>query len=56
MCEYLYEINDGETKLIQQILHLLYIQKTIVNEKDSSYRLLFDTLGNNQKLALKIIG
>lgn len=70
MCEYIYSLSDGETKLIQQILHLLYIQKTAVNEKeqidlalkeiinskDSSYRLLFDTLGNNQKLALKILG
>ena len=70
ICEYLYAISDGETKLIQQILHLLYISKEtitskeqvdlalkeIINSKDSSYRLLFDTLGNNQKIALKIIG
>ena len=27
MCQYLYERSDGETKMIQQILHLLYIQK-----------------------------
>ncbi|MDX9814338.1 MAG: ATP-binding protein [Sulfurimonas sp.] len=70
MCEYLYLKSDGETKLIQQILHLLYIQKEktvskeqinsalkeIISSKDSSYRLLFDTLGNNQKIALKIVG
>lgn len=70
MCKYIYELSDGETKLIQQILHLLYIQKIkveekeqidlvlqeIINSKDSAYRLLFDTLGNNQKTALKIIG
>lgn len=70
MCEYLYTLSDGETKLIQQILHLLFIQKTkvaeaeqinkalkeIIGSKDSSYRLLFDTLGNNQKIALKIVG
>ena len=28
----------------------------LINSKDSSYRLLFDTLGNNQKIALKIVG
>ncbi|OIP56979.1 MAG: AAA family ATPase [Helicobacteraceae bacterium CG2_30_36_10] len=70
MCEYIYQISDGETKMIQQILHLLYIQKEktiskeqidivtkeIINSKDSSYKLLFDTLGNNQKTALKIVG
>ncbi len=62
--------SDKETKLIQQILHLLYILKNyylfkkhknigfeeVINSKDSSYRLLFDTLGNNQKIALKIVG
>ena len=70
MCKYIYERSDGETKMIQQILHLLYIQKEkeitkeeidivtkeIINSKDSSYKLLFDTLGNNQKIALKIVG
>jgi uncharacterized protein len=49
--------------MIQQILHLLYIQKEkeitkeeIINSKNSSYKLLFDTLKNNQKIALKIVG
>ncbi|MFA6760092.1 MAG: ATP-binding protein [Sulfuricurvum sp.] len=70
ICEYIFELSDGETKLIQQILHLLYIQKVAVDEKsqvdsvlseiiaskDSSYRLLFDTLSNNQKIALKVLG
>lgn len=70
MCEYIYELSDGETKMIQQVLHLLYIRNNeqaskelidsavdeIINSKDSSYRLIFDTLGNNQKLALKIVG
>lgn len=69
ICEYIYQKSEGETKMIQQILHLLYIQKEksvskeqidmavkeIINSKDSSYRLLFDTLGNNQKTALKIV-
>lgn len=68
--EYIYQKSDGETKMIQQILHLLYLQKEetvlhvtidsavkeIINSKDSSYKLLFDTLGNNQKTALKIVG
>lgn len=67
---YIYEKCDGETKLMQHILHLLYLQKEltvskelvdenlkeIINSKDSSYKLIFDTLNNNQKTALKIVG
>jgi AAA+ ATPase superfamily predicted ATPase len=67
--EYIYEKCDGETKTIQHILHLLYLQKElqvtiamvdvalqeVINSKDASYRLLFDTLNNNQKTALKIV-
>lgn len=67
---YIHEKSDGETKMIQNILHLLYLQKKksisksqidssvdeIINSKDGSYRMLFDTLNNNQKTALKIIG
>ncbi len=30
--------------------------KEIINSKDSSYRIVFDTLNNNQKTALKIVG
>lgn len=70
VCDYIYQKSDGETKMVQQIFHLLYIEhkdtivnedvdnmiNEIVNSKDSSYKLLFDTLGNNQKLALKIVG
>ncbi len=70
VCEYIYGISDGETKLIQHVLHLLFIRnekisqneqvdsaiKEVINSKDSSYRLLFDTLSNNQKIALKIVG
>ncbi len=66
----IYEKSDGETKLIQHILHLLYVQKggavsiiqidealkEIINSKDSSYKIVFDTLNNNQKTALKIVG
>ncbi|MEA3498434.1 MAG: ATP-binding protein, partial [Campylobacterota bacterium] len=68
--DYIYNISDGETKMIQHILHLCYVEKEkevtkekideivdeIINSKDSSYRLLFDTLNNNQKQALKIVG
>ncbi|QDF29756.1 AAA family ATPase [Halarcobacter anaerophilus] len=68
--EYIYEKAKGETKLIQNILHLLYVYKIekiseektdevideIINSKDGSFRLLYDTLNNNQKTALKIVG
>jgi AAA+ ATPase superfamily predicted ATPase len=68
--EYIYEVSDGETKLLLHILHLLFIDKKksiskenideaisdIILSKDTTYRMLFDTLNNNQKLALKIIG
>jgi len=65
--EYIFDICDGETKLILHILHILYINKdiskdsinealkNIINSKDTTFRMLFDTLNNNQKLALKII-
>lgn len=68
--EYIYELSDAETKLLLHILHLLFIEnkdefskeivdetlQNIINSKDTTYRMLFDTLNNNQKLALKIIG
>ena len=69
MCEYIYKISHKETKIILHILHILYMHKEdinnqsidlvvqeIINSKDGSYKLLFDTLNNNQKLALKIVG
>lgn len=70
LTEYIYFQSDGETKMIQNILHLLYLQKEqaitqdmiddaiaeIINSKDGSYKLLFDTLNNNQKTAIKIVG
>jgi hypothetical protein len=70
LVEEIYIKSDGETKMIQNILHLLYVQKNkevcknmiqeaideIINSKDGSYKLLYDTLGNNQKIALKIVG
>ncbi len=59
-----------ETKMMQNLFYLLWLRKEIpisreivdeaigeiINAKDASYRLLFDTLGNNQKSALKIVG
>lgn len=66
---YICEIADYETKMIQNIFHMLYIDKKeavtkehvdeivkeIINSKDSSYKIVFDTLSNNQKTALKIV-
>ncbi len=68
--KYIHELSNGETNLIQNILHLLYIYKIsninkdsvddilkeIIASKDASFRILFDTLNNNQKIALKVIG
>ncbi|HIP11423.1 MAG TPA: ATP-binding protein [Arcobacter sp.] len=69
LCEYIYAVSNKETKILQHIFHILYTTKKditkesidntveeIVNSKDGSYKLLFDTLNNNQKLALKIVG
>ena len=67
--EYIFNLSDGETKLLLHILHLLYMQKQnisntlidnvlkeIIDSKDATFRMLFDTLNNNQKTALKILG
>ena len=70
LIEYIYDRSDGETKMLQHILHILYTQKQnkitkeqiddtikeIINSKDSSYKIIYDTLSNNQKIALKIVG
>lgn len=65
---YIYELSDSETKLLQNICHIVWLEKSklskesinevltqIVNSKDSSYRLIYDMLTNNQKIALKIL-
>lgn len=67
---YIYEVSDSETKLLQNICHILWLEKAkeeiskndidevvkqIVNSKDSSFRLIYDMLNNNQKIALKIL-
>ncbi len=70
--EYLYEISAGETKLIQMILHRIYIDKQniktinidlidkIVDEilisKDDHYKALFEVFSTNQKKAFKLLG
>lgn len=68
LIEYICEIANFETKMIQNILHLLYVKKEvatkesidaakeeIINSKESSFRLIYDTLNNNQKIAIKIV-
>lgn len=67
---YIYECTDSETKLLQNICHILWLEKKdeqitkeyidevllqIINSKDSSFRLIYDMLNNNQKIALKIL-
>lgn len=70
LLELIYEKADGETRLMQNIFHLLYLEREkpvsesgieaaiteIIASKDASFRMLYDTLSNNQKAALKIIG
>lgn len=68
--DYLIELCDLETKLMQHILHILYnthkdstitpmmieiALSEILNDKSSSYTLLFDTFSLTQKKAFKII-
>ncbi len=70
LVEYIYTKSDGETKLLQNICHILWLEqrkeevtkdiideviKQIINSKDSSYRLVFDMLSNSQKIALKVL-
>lgn len=69
MTKYIYEKSDGETKMIQNIFHILFVNQIqnidtesigivideIINAKDSSYRLIYDSLNNNQKIALKLV-
>jgi len=64
------DITRFETKMMQNVFHLLYLEKDecvtkeridevvqeIINSKDSSYKIIFDSMNNNQKIALKVIG
>lgn len=69
MIGYIQEISANETKMMQNIFYMLYVQKIsnitqetvdgivdiIVDSKDSSYRIIFDSLSASQKIAFKII-
>ena len=70
LVKYIYERSDSETKLLQNICHILWLEQKdkeikkefideviqqIINSKESSYRLIYDMLNNNQKIALKIL-
>lgn len=70
LVKYIYEKSDSETKLLQNICHILWLEQKnneitkehinkvivqIINSKESSYRLVYDMLNNNQKIALKIL-
>lgn len=69
--EYVYKISAGETKLIQMILHRIYIDRenikaidtdlidTLVDgiliSKDDHYKTLFEIFSTNQKKAFKLL-
>jgi hypothetical protein len=68
--QYLCTLADNETKLMQHILHLLYVQHKkkpislalvdeimteIINEKEATFRLIFDGFNNSQKIAIKMV-
>jgi len=69
--EYIYELSAGETKLIQMVLHRIYIDKentkdineelinTVVDgiliSKDDHYKTLFEIFSTNQKKAFKLL-
>ena len=69
--EYIYELSAGETKLIQMILHRIYINKneveyineifvdkilqTILVSKNDHYKSLFEFFSTNQKKAFKLL-
>lgn len=61
---------DNETKLMQNVFHLLYVQHRkmpitinlvddvlteIINEKQATFRLIYDGFSNSQKMAIKIV-
>lgn len=66
--DYIYEISDEETKLIQMILHKMYLEDKKVDEKDvdivieeilvtknDHYKALFEIFSTNQKKAFKLL-
>lgn len=69
LLEYVCEICDYETKMLQHMFHILYVRKEditketidrardeIIGSKDSSYRMVYDSLSSTQKIALKAVG
>lgn len=70
MIHYIQEVSAHETKLMQNIFYLLYmlgkkdidkemidaVVDIIIDAKDSSYRMILDSLPSSQKNALKVIG
>lgn len=70
MIHYIQEVSAHETKLMQNIFYLLFmlgkddndkevidsVVDIIIDAKDSSYRMILDSLASSQKTALKIIG
>lgn len=68
---YVCELADYETKLMQNIFHILYLRygknkkiekeaidsvvEEIINAKDASYRMIYDFLSPSQKMALRIL-
>ncbi len=68
--KYIFDISAGETKLIQTILHRLYLEKfenideKIINQildgilisKNDQYKTLFEIFSTNQKKAFKLLG
>ncbi len=70
LVEYIFNLCDGETKLMQHIFHLLYQNcrknntdkemislslEEIINAKSSAYRIIYDSFSINQKKAFKIL-
>lgn len=68
LIKYIFEIADGETKLIQMILHKAYIENKKVDErlvqniiseilvsKNDHYKALFELFSTNQKKAFKLL-
>lgn len=70
IAEYIYELSDGETKLMQHIFHILYqahrkkeiteelvdeAKEEILNSKTGAYKIIFDGFTNNQKKTFKAL-
>lgn len=71
LVEYIYELADGETKLMQHIFHILYLAhrrtnitkeliddalREILDAKSSAYKVIFDSFSQYQKKGFRILG